>query len=137
TRPTLLELPGCGALTAAKIVGEVAGAARFRSRAAFARWDGTAPIPVWSGTDNRFRLNRGGNRQVNAALHRVAVTQWRGVGAGRAYAPPRLSPAARPPAAAPEPAGLRCLRGPSPAGASRRLRADELHAAPLLDREAA
>src|SRR5207248_1374870 len=44
--PTLLTLHGCGVLTAAKIVGETAGAARFRSRAAFARWNGTAPIPV-------------------------------------------------------------------------------------------
>ncbi|MBV8714127.1 MAG: transposase [Chloroflexi bacterium] len=46
--PTLLALPGCGELSAAKIVGEVAGISRFRSKAAFARWNGTAPIPVWS-----------------------------------------------------------------------------------------
>ena len=83
--PTLLALPGCGALSAAKLVGEVAGAARFRSKASFARWNGTAPIPVWSGNDGRHRLNRGGNRQVNAALHRIAITQWRGLGPGRAY----------------------------------------------------
>ena len=81
----LLALPGCGALSAAKILGEVAGASRFRSKAAFARWNGTAPIPVWSGNDTRHRLHRGGNRQVNAALHRIALTQWRGVGLGRAY----------------------------------------------------
>jgi len=62
--PSLLAMPGCGPLSAAKILGEVAGAARFRSRAAFARWNGTAPIPVWSGNDTRHRLNRGGNRQV-------------------------------------------------------------------------
>ena len=67
-----------------------AGAARFRSKAAFARWNGTAPIPVWSGNDTRHRLNRGGNRQVNAALHRIALTQWRGVGPGRAYVQHRL-----------------------------------------------
>jgi hypothetical protein len=48
--PTLLALRGCGALSAAKIVGEAAGAARFKSKAAFARWNGTAPIPVWSGS---------------------------------------------------------------------------------------
>src|SRR5207245_628171 len=82
---SLLAMPGCGPLSAAKILGEVAGAARFRSRAAFARWNGTAPIPAWSGNDSRHRLNRGGNRQVNAALHRIALTQWRGVGPGRAY----------------------------------------------------
>ncbi len=60
--PTLLALQGCGALSAAKIVGETAGAGRFKSKAAFARWNGTAPIPVWSGSTN-FRLNRGGNRR--------------------------------------------------------------------------
>jgi transposase len=88
--PSLLAMPGCGPLSAAKILGEVAGAARFRSRAAFARWNGTAPIPVWSGNETRHRLNRGGNRQVNAALHRIALTQWRGVGPGRAYVQHRL-----------------------------------------------
>lgn len=44
--PALLALSGCGVLSAAKIVGEVAAASRFRSPAAFARWNGTAPIPV-------------------------------------------------------------------------------------------
>jgi transposase len=75
--PTLLALPGCGGLSAAKIFGETAGVGRFRSKAAFARWNGTAPIPVWSGNATKFRLNRGGNRQVNAALHRIAITQCR------------------------------------------------------------
>jgi transposase len=75
--PRLLELPGCAGLTAAKIVAEAAGAARFRSSAAFAMHAGTAPIPVWTGNRARFRLNRGGNRQLNAALHRIAVTQLR------------------------------------------------------------
>jgi transposase len=89
--PTLLELPGCGVLSAAKIVGETAGARRFRSKAAFARWNGSAPIPVWSSNTVRHRLNRGGNRQVNAALHRIAVTQWRGLGPGRAYATMRMA----------------------------------------------
>jgi transposase len=82
--PSLLALAGCGELSAAKIVGEVAGVERFRSRAAFARWNGTAPIPVWSSNATRHRLNRGGNRQVNAALHRIAITQWRGLGLGQA-----------------------------------------------------
>jgi transposase len=87
--PSLLELAGCGALSAAKIVGETAGASQFKSRAAFARWNGTAPIPVWSGSTN-FRLNRGGNRQVNAALHRIAITQARGVGPGQSYINTRM-----------------------------------------------
>src|SRR5262249_53761763 len=89
--PTLLALPGCGVLSAAKIVGEAAGAARFRSKATFARWNGTAPIPVWSGNEARHRLNRGGNRQVNAALHRIAITQWRGEGPGQAYVKRRMT----------------------------------------------
>ena len=76
--PTLLALPGCGELTAAKIIGETATVSRFRNEAAFARHSGTAPIPVWSGnTAGRVRLNRSGNRQLNAALHRIAITQIR------------------------------------------------------------
>jgi transposase len=89
--PSLLAMAGCGVLSAAKIVGEVAGADRFRSKAAFARWNGTAPIPVWSGNPGPQRLNRGGNRQVNAALHRIGITQWRGVGSqGRAFVERRM-----------------------------------------------
>ncbi|MFZ2058600.1 MAG: transposase [Acidimicrobiales bacterium] len=60
------------------------------SKAAFACWTGTAPIPVWSGSTN-FRLDRGGNRQVNVALHRIAITQGRGIGAGRAYMDTRIA----------------------------------------------
>lgn len=83
--PTLLAMPGCGALTAGKILGEVADLNRFRSRAAFARHNGTAPIPVWSGDSQHVRLNRGGNRQLNAALHRIAITQLRLRGPGWDY----------------------------------------------------
>ena len=75
--PSLLEIPGCGALSAAKLVGEAADVTRFKSRDAYAMWAGTAPIPVWSANNERFRLNRGGNRQTNAALHRIAITQLR------------------------------------------------------------
>jgi transposase len=84
--PALLALPGVGALTAAKIVGETAGVARFKSEAAFARHAGIAPIPVWSGrTAGRVRLTRSGNRQLNAAIDRIAVTQIRLDGRGRTY----------------------------------------------------
>ena len=84
--PSLLAMPGVGVLTAAKIVGEAAGVARFKSEAAFARHAGIAPIPVWSGnTAGRVRLTRSGNRQLNAAVHRIAVTQIRLVGLGKAY----------------------------------------------------
>lgn len=75
--PSLLGLPGCGALTAAKLVGEAADITRFHSRDAYAMFSGTAPIPVWSAKPDRFRLNRGGNRQTNTALHRIAITQLR------------------------------------------------------------
>jgi len=84
--PALLALPGCGELTAAKLVGEAAGVTRFKSEAAFARHAGVAPVPVWSGnTAGRVRMTRSGNRQLNAALHRIAVTQIRLQGAGQAY----------------------------------------------------
>jgi transposase len=75
--PQLLSEPGFGPLTAAKLVGEVAGAGRFSSDAKLARAAGVAPIPVSSGKTNRHRLDRGGNRQINAAIHRVAVTRLR------------------------------------------------------------
>lgn len=77
TAPYLLELPGVGALTAAKLLGEIGNITRFKNRDAFAMYAGTAPIPASSGNYTTYRLNRGGNRQVNAALHRMAVTQAR------------------------------------------------------------
>lgn len=84
--PTLLAMPGVGTLTAAKLVGEAAGVTRFKSEAAFARHAGIAPIPVWSGnTAGRVRLTRSGNRQLNAAIHRIAVTQIRMNGLGKLY----------------------------------------------------
>jgi transposase len=75
--PSLLAIVGCGALTAAKIVGETAQVHRFHSKDAFARLNGTAPLPVWSSNKQRHRLSRTGNRQINAALHRIAMTQAR------------------------------------------------------------
>lgn len=75
--PQLLDFPGCGTLTAAKLLAETAGAQRFRSDAKLARLAGVAPIPASSGARIRHRLDRGGNRQLNCALHRIAVTQGR------------------------------------------------------------
>jgi transposase len=75
--PALIAMPGGGALTAAKILGETAGIGRFHSAAAYARHNGTAPLPVWSSNRARHRLSRAGNRQLNAALHRIAMTQAR------------------------------------------------------------
>jgi transposase len=83
--PSLLALTGCGSLTAAKLVGETAGVGRFRSSAAFARHNGSAPLPVWSGNTERHRLSRTGNRQLNVALHRIAITQLQREGPGKTY----------------------------------------------------
>jgi transposase len=83
--PALLELPGCGVLTAAKLVGETAGAARFADEAKLAMHAGAAPLPASSGARRRHRLNRSGNRQLNCALHRIAVTQGRVHPPARAY----------------------------------------------------
>lgn len=74
-RPELLALKGCGVLSAATLIGRTAGAERFKTDGHFARQAGAAPIPASSGRKNRQRLNRGGDRQLNAALHRIAIAQ--------------------------------------------------------------
>jgi transposase len=90
--PALLELPGCAGLTAAKIVGETAGIDRFAHEAKYAMHAGVAPIPVWSGrTAGRVRMCKAGNRQLNAAFHRIAVTQIQRPGPGRTYYEKRLA----------------------------------------------
>jgi transposase len=84
--PSLLELHGCGPLSAARIVGETADVGRFKSEAAFARWAGVAPIPDWSGTTRgHLRPFRGGNRQMNAAVHIIALTQIKKRAPGEQY----------------------------------------------------
>jgi transposase len=75
--PQLLSEPGFGPLIAAKLVGEIAGAQRFATAAKLARASGVAPIPASSGNTQRHRLDQGGNRQINAALHRVIITRAR------------------------------------------------------------
>ena len=71
-------------------MAEVASVSRFHSRHAFARHNGTAPTPVWSGNTDRHRLSRAGNRQLNAAVHRVALTQARSHPEARTYLQQRL-----------------------------------------------
>ena len=83
--PQLLELKGCGALIAGKIIGETAGAGRFRNDAQFARLAGVAPVDASSGQQRRHRLNRHGNRQLNSALHKIAIVQGRCDPRARAY----------------------------------------------------
>jgi transposase len=83
--PALLELPGCGALTASKLLGEVGPIDRFRNDAQLARHSGVAPLEASSGRVQRHRLDRGGNRQLNAAFYRIAITQARYHPPARAY----------------------------------------------------
>jgi transposase len=75
--PELVAMPGCGALSAAKLVGEIAGIERFPSDSKLAMHAGVGPLEASSGNRQRHRLNRKGNRQLNTALHRIAVTQSR------------------------------------------------------------
>ena len=83
--PALLELPGCGSITAAKLLAEIGPISRFKSDAQLARHSGVAPLEASSGRVQRHRLDRGGNRQLNAALYRIAITQSRHHPAARAY----------------------------------------------------
>jgi transposase len=83
--PALLELPGCGAITAAKLLGEIGPIDRFQSDAQLARHSGVAPLEASSGRIHRHRLDRGGNRQLNSALYRIAITQARVHEPARAY----------------------------------------------------
>ncbi len=78
TAPTLREGFGIGANTAAEMLivfGD--NPERVRSESAFAKLCGVAPIPASSGMTNRHRLSRGGHRQANAALYRVAMVRMR------------------------------------------------------------
>lgn len=75
--PELTEIPGCSAISAAQLLGQTAGASRFRSEAAFAMHVGAAPLQVSSGKCERHRLNRTGNRTLNRTIHVIAVTQMR------------------------------------------------------------
>jgi transposase len=84
-RPQLLAETGCGPLTASILIGRTAGAERFRSDASFARQAGVAPIQCSSGQRNRHRLHRGGDRQLNHALHIIAITRSRYDPATKAY----------------------------------------------------
>ena len=117
--PSLLALTGCGPLTAAKLVGETAGIGRFRSKAAFARHNGSAPLPVWSGNTERHRLSRTGNRQLNVALHRIAITQLQREGPGKTYLEHRRAQGDT------KPEAIRALRRRISDEVFRRMRHDE------------
>ena len=74
-RPKLLAEQGCGAVTAAILIGHTAGVKQFRKHSSFGLQTGTAPIPCSSGQRTQHRLNRGGDRQLNHALHIIAITR--------------------------------------------------------------
>ena len=82
---SLPTIPGVAAITAAKLMGETGDPRRFRSSPAFAAMSGTAPVPASSGQTSRHRLNCGGNRQLNRALHTIALTQSRTDPRAKAY----------------------------------------------------
>jgi transposase len=82
---TLTEVFGVGPVLAAKLLGHAGDITRFPSRDHFASYTGTAPIEASSGDVRRHRLNRAGNRQLNTALHLIAVCQIRDPSPGQAY----------------------------------------------------
>jgi transposase len=89
--PELIESVGIGSDTAAALlVTAGSNPERLKSEAAFAALCGVSPIPASSGKTNRHRLNRGGDRQANAAIHRVVIVRLRYDGRTRAYLQRRM-----------------------------------------------
>lgn len=81
----LTELHGVGPVIAAIVLGQVGDVRRFRTRAQFANYNGTAPIEASSANTLRHRVNMRGNRTLNHAIHIIAVTQVGHDTPGRAY----------------------------------------------------
>jgi transposase len=71
--PRLLDEPGVGPIVAADVIVAWSHPGRVRSEAAFARLAGVAPVPASSGKTVRHRLSRGGDRQLNRALHTIIL----------------------------------------------------------------
>jgi transposase len=71
--PALLDEPGVGVIVAAQLLVAWSHHGRLRSEAAFARLAGVAPLPASSGQTVRHRLSRGGDRQLNRALHTIVL----------------------------------------------------------------
>src|SRR4051812_16893517 len=89
--PALLDEPGVGAIVAAQLLVAWSHPGRLRSEAAFARLAGVAPLPASSGKTNRHRLSRGGDRQLNRALHTIALHRRHHDPATRAYIAKRIA----------------------------------------------
>lgn len=77
TAPSLLTLTGVGPVSAAQLIVSWSHPGRCRNDAAFAALAGACPIPASSGRIQRHRLNRGGDRDLNRALHDILLTRWR------------------------------------------------------------
>jgi transposase len=82
---TLTEIQGVAEITAAKILGQTGRIDRFEDRAHYASYAGVAPLEASSGAVHRHRLSRRGNRQLNSAMHGIAVTQVSHPGRGREF----------------------------------------------------
>ena len=89
--PALLSQPGIGPITAAQLLISWSHPGRFRSEAAFAMLAGAAPVPASSGQVVRYRLNRGGDRQLNRALHTIVMLRQVHHGPTRAYTNRRIA----------------------------------------------
>lgn len=89
--PALLDEPGVGVISAAELLNAFSHPGRIRSEAAFAMIAGTAPVAASSGQTVRFRLNRGGDRKLNRALHTIALSRLSHHPETRAYAERRLA----------------------------------------------
>ena len=92
----LTQVHGVGPVLAAKLLGHAGDITRFPDRDHFASYTGTAPVEASSGDVRRHRLNRGGNRQLNTALHIIAVCQIRDRSPGQAYYRRKLAEAKTP-----------------------------------------
>lgn len=86
----LMRLEGIGVVTAAQILAEVAGSGGFSTDAKMAAWAGISPLDASSGRQQRHRLNRGGNRRANRAVHTMITTQLRHRGEAADYITRRI-----------------------------------------------
>lgn len=116
----LLEVDGIGPVLGVRLIGRTGRASRFRSSDAFASYAGVAPIEVSSGERITHRLSRSGDRQLNSALHLVAVTQVRmRASAGRQFFDRKVA------AGMTRNEAMRCLKRRIAAHVWRRMLADE------------
>jgi transposase len=89
--PALLDEPGVGPVVAAQLIVAWSHPGRLRSEACFARLAGVAPVPASSGRTQRHRLSRGGDRQLNRALHTIALHRRQHDAATRDYIAKRIA----------------------------------------------